>query len=288
METSIILSLITMFLFGIGNAIQKPAVEKVGAVKMLTVRGIVASLVTLVAGIVTFSFFNTDPGVWLFAILLSIVSYLGLYFFNYAFNYAKTGVVIPVASSRIIIITLISIGLLGEVVSTAKLLFMIPIIVGIILVSLNLSEFRQKGFKKGVIFALLAAFFWGITFPFFGKFSVLLGAYIFSFLIEFMNLIISIIQGKIIAREPEILPSKHQLKNNWFLFLLIGLTGSIASICMNIAYSIGNASIISAIVGVSPLISVLVGKFYLKEEMSIQPYVGALVIVIGIIGISLN
>ena len=291
MQTAIALSLITMVLFGTANVLQKIPVNRIGAVKFISSRGLITSLITFFFACINFkTSVILDPITLLLGVLLAAVSYLGLYFFNMGLSKSKAGIVIPISFSRVIFTTLIGILFLGEIVKTARLFWMLPIIAGVILVSLDLKALKVKDeiLRQGIIYSLLAAFFWGITIPLFGLFSNKLGLFTYAFIIEFTVLIISLIQTKISNRKQPLLPTKSELKQSWKVILLVSAAGAFASITMNAAYATGLITIVAAITSISPLVSILIGRLFLHEKMNAQQYFGAVVIIMGVIGISLS
>lgn len=194
---------------------------------------------------------------------------------------------IPITSSRIIIMSIIGIFFLGETTSIGKLLWIIPIIIGILLVSADLKALREPGMKKGIIYALLATLIWGLTMPFFGVFSNKLGVYVYSFVLEFTVCMMSVLQALVTRGIKTVIPPKVELKKSWLIIVVIGVAGAFASIAINAAYATGFVSISAAVLGISPLVSVVIGRIFLHEKMSLQQYIGALIIIIGLIGISI-
>jgi uncharacterized membrane protein len=287
MAAALILSLSSMLLFGVSNGLQKIPTGRIGAVKFITCRGVVISIITFIFAALKFDPKLFDLQTVSLAILLSAVSYLGLYFFSMGLFESKAGIVIPISSSRVVVITIMGIVFLGDIVNIGKLLCIVPIIVGIVLVSLDLKALHGSDLKKGIGYALLAALFWGITFPFFGTFSNKLGVYTFAFILEFTVFVVSMLQSILINKNNQVLPSKNELLVSWKLILLVSVTGAFGSITMNAGYATGLISVVAAVTSITPLISVLIGRIFLREKMTMQQYLGAVVIVVGMLGISL-
>lgn len=286
MLTAIILSLIAMFLFGIANGLQKIPSSRIGAVAFITMKGLVISVVTFTLAVFTFDLSKLDLSALILGITLAAISYFGVYFFSIGIIKSKVGVVIPITSSRIILMSIIGFLFLGETTSFGKLLWIIPIIIGILFVSADLKALREPGMKKGIIYALIATVIWGITMPFFGVFSNKLGVYVYSFVLEFTVCIMSVLQALVGGGIKAVMPPKAELKKSWLIIVVIGVAGAFASIAINAAYATGFVSISAAVLGISPLVSVLIGRIFLHEKMSTQQYIGTLVIIIGLIGIS--
>lgn len=288
MNLYILLALISLLCFGVANVMQKPAIEKLGALKLITFRGYIVSIITFIVAIFLTDFSKISLLNVVHSIVLSIVSYFGLFFFSMGLKYSKPGIVIPISSSRIIFVTIFSFIFFNQQIPLNKYIFIFVILIGIILISINFKDVRTSFNNKGSLYALLAGFFWGITFPFFGPLGNNLGVFLFSFILEFTVMITSIFQNYISNGRKLTLPSIVEIKTNLKLLLVIGVLSALGSITLNTAYGIGEAPIISAISGCSVFVSVTFSRIYLKDKIIPIHYFAALVIVLGIVGISLS
>lgn len=80
MLTAIVFSLISMFLFGIANGLQKIPSSRIGAVAFITLKGLVISVVTFSLAVFTFDLSKLDLTALLSGIGLAAVSYFGVFF----------------------------------------------------------------------------------------------------------------------------------------------------------------------------------------------------------------
>jgi uncharacterized membrane protein len=137
---TIIFAILSSVAFGVANALQKTAIEKSSSIGLLISRGIIISIITGLAAIVVrdakFDF------TWiLLSIICSAISYFGIYFVYKALETEKTGVVLPIALSRAIIISFVSFVFLKEDFSYSQNSDLFSaVILGTILISANFKS----------------------------------------------------------------------------------------------------------------------------------------------------
>ncbi len=285
---AILLSLVPMFAFGVSNAMQKIYVERLGPAKLITFRGLTIVSILLVYWLFNLSSSNYDVPQMLLGAGVVFVSYFGLFFLNKSLQNGKVGLVIPVSSSRVLISAAVGIAILGEKVSGLQLLMVFVIFVGVFAAVINFKDLANSNifsFKSGIPYALLAAFFWGITFPLFGTFSAILGAALFSLLSEFIVTVVSVVQQ--LLQKKSLSLTKKEFKLNWAGLAAIGVLGAFASVFMNTAYATGYYSIVTAVTAASPVVSIIYGIIIFKERLSLQQFIAIVMILIGIVALPL-
>jgi drug/metabolite transporter (DMT)-like permease len=285
MQPAIVIAFGAMILLGINNVLQKKVVEKIGTLRNLTVRGVTVTFLLSLIALPVFQF-RAPWYVYLLSFLFAVLNFLGLFFFIQALKHTKASIVIPVIYSRIIIVTAISYLVLKEDLSIAKLLLMAVILAGVILISIDLKKIARPNLNKGIVFALLAAFMGGITYPFLGMLGNEVGVILFTLMLEMMNFAAAIILIKLRNKKEYIFPANAVLKRSWKLFLGSGIISALATLTLILAFSRGKVNTIYAIIGASPLVSVIIGRVCLKEKLNLQQYLGAGAIILGVVAIS--
>lgn len=288
LTSAILLALVPFFSFGISTGMQKKYVESLGAARLITYRGIILALVLWPLALAINPQENLDWPAVAFAVTVSAISYFGLYFMNKALSVGKVGAVVPVTSGRVLLTTLISVSLLSEHLAPGQLLAIVVIFMGIAASSINLNDFKDSqifNLKSGVPYAVLAALFWGGTFAFFGIPSAKLGAFLFAAILETSVLAVSVVQ--ILLQRNKLTLSRVEWNDNVSGVVIIGMLGVIASAALNLGYATGYVSIVSAISGASPLVSILYSRVVYKEKLKSQQYYAAALIIIGIVALSI-
>ena len=274
METTtlaILYSLVPLFGFGISNAMQKTYAQRLGSAKLITYRGIAISVMLFVILILNLKNSTFDLKYLIIAIIIAAISYFGLYFLNKGLEVGKVGLVVPLSSGRVLITALVGALFLGERLGYVQLLFIILIFLGVVLSSINLTDLRNSqifDIKSGIPYAILVAFFWGVTFPLFGIPVAILGVVFFSFILETTVTTTGIAQ--LIIQKKKISLTAQEFKDNYIGIGIIAILGVLASIFMNLGYGTGHVSIVTAISAASPVVSAIMGVILYKESLNVQ------------------
>lgn len=285
--TAVLISLIPFFAFGLTNALSKKYVNLLGSSQSIIYRN---TIVIILLFITLLGFINESHFILkeiILGVFLSAISYFGLYFFYKGLELGKVGLVAPISHTRVFLASLIGITFLGDSITNLQFISIIIIFIGSALISLNLRSIKSSVIfskKSGLGFALLAALFWGSTFPFFSHFSTVLGAFLFSFILEVTVLAMSLVTT--LKTEGKIKLEPAKIKKYWLGLLIIGALSALASFSMNLAYKTGEISIVSAITSASPMISIIYAGIIFKERLTRQQYIASFLIIIGIIGLS--
>ncbi len=165
----IVAQLISMFSMGLSDALWRKPIGKLVVEEAIIYRTVFSLLFFVV--LLFFDLNKTTEiaqgvlglNIWIFTYLVCCISYFGLFFFNKALKYSSTGLVVIVTTSSYLFGQLAAFILLGESPSEGYILPFALFILSII-VSDYSSIFKFK-LSKGVWFALLASFFWGVTIP---------------------------------------------------------------------------------------------------------------------------
>lgn len=283
---AILISLIPAFGWGIANALQKPIVREIGTTNFIIYRGIILSIIIGLLLIINLSTQVFDLKYLLFGLVITVISYFGLYFLNKGLEKGDVGVVIPISSTRIIISTCVAYLFLNDKVNNYQIAAIFLVFAGIVSASINFKELKNSDILKlssGIPQAFLAAIFWGVGLPLFSIPTNVLGVYLFTFIVELVNLIIAF--GNKVYQEKSFKLIKITKRSTLINILITGILGTLASLFVMVGYSTGKVSIVTTISSSSPLISVLFGVLFLKEKLKTQQYIAGVMIISGVIGI---
>ena len=273
----IIFGIISMFGFGLSNGISKKPIIKIGILQTLVIR--MRFTTFLLFCLLLFSKKTYNLKYMLIALGISAFGYIPLLFFYKALEISKVGVVVPIANSYAMFTILGSAILLGETLNSKFILPFGMIIVGIIILSINIKQFK---FSKGLIYAFFASIFWGIFFVFVSFPVNVLGPVFTSFLMEFMGMIIS--TTHLIIKKQKIEKVSKKTIMEIFLISLFVVT---AAVSYNFGIQYALVSVVVTLSSAAPLVSTLYGRIFLKEKLKFYQYIAILVILTGIIIISI-
>ena len=280
---ALLAALITSVAFGISDSLWKIPLRAFSPENCIFIRNIGT---TLFLGIVAFFtkkviYFEFEDV--LYGIFISCISFFGLYFFGKSQRYSKLSVVAPLLTLISFIIFLVGVFWFGETVNTSKWLCFGLSLVGSFLISFQWGNYQQKdneNNKIGIKYGLLAAIFWGVSYTFFRETTLKLGVANFSFILEATILVMSVLViffNKIFFKKQENLTEnqpKITKQKALFMLLFIAFLGSAGVYCTNLGYQAVPVSSMVFFGIFGNIIPILMGKFFYKEQISRQQYVG--------------
>ena len=277
MEKEIIFAIVSMIFLGLSNSFAKRPSLELGSKRTAFYTRIISSGLLILVAI----FFVSRAELTLKAILISlalgIYGYLPLLFFYKAIKIGRVGIATPIAGTSVIYTVILAVVFLSEKISFLQGLSVLVIVAGVFLLTFKIGKLESK---KVIIYSIIASVLWG-TVSFFMKIT----ADYAGFLIAAAMLEFGVLIGAIIHLKGNIKADK--LKANFKNVFFIGSVVAISTFATMKAYSIGDASIISAIVGAYPLISTLHSQISLGEKISLKEWGIILIIIIGVIGVSI-
>lgn len=311
-----------MICFGFADSLWRGPTQVFGAARTILFRNFFVLSVVLPYYLFTErrSFISTDAVLATFGI--SVLSYLGLYFFAKATKAGLTSVVVPVSSTNTLFTLLLHIIILDNALINGIAGFGIGLTaLGLIMLKVNwrngkldLAILKESGFR----YALLAALFWGVSFGYSWFAVTFVGPALFSLIQEGIILVlaaghsfvllylnstsenrfkrqlglfedqserdIDTEKGQISTR------SKWKLSRQWkqysFVIGLIGFLGAIGSLFNTIALDKASINTVTGIVVIAPVISVFFGQLYYGERLSVQQKIAIFFIISGVFVIS--
>lgn len=286
METSIAIffGFIAMLGFGLGNALAKIPIQKIGSEKTIFYRNVIVSILLFITLLLFGQAAVFSTKYILIALLIAALGYIPLLFFYKALNFGKVGVISPVANSSTIFTIILSIIFFHEKISLGQGFSIAIILLGIVLISLDIKDLKNSQIFKvssGVPYALITSVLWGLVF-FLWKIPVnVLGPILTSFIIEFGTMLCSVVY---------VIYKKHNFQRpdirifKYILFMSLG--GALGSLFYNMGIKKADVSIVAAITFANPLVATLYGKFVFKEKLSKLQYLAILFIVLGVVLVS--
>ena len=189
---SLVLGVLSMLCYGISNVYWKFASNDEDYTYLVIFRGLLASLLLGIFSFLCnhynlkyFTAIESTPSLvdYFLCICLCLICSLGLIFFLSSLRYQQLSVTIPLTAINIFNI-LTTVFVLHE--SGRKIYFVsFPLtVIGVLCIHIFRFNKTSTKWNSGVIYALLASFFWGVTYPFFKYFSNKIGAIPLSFISE--------------------------------------------------------------------------------------------------------
>lgn len=289
-----LLKLLSTFCFGIENCLWKfPLNGNIPFLNSIFIRSLISSILLLLLNFLVLHIFNTEitnklinrnfEGIHLIlSITLSAFSYYGLHFYNLSLKHGTVSTSISLASIKTWLGVGIGIIIFKESFAIQQLVSFIIILTGVFLID-GTNGFQFK-FTKNTSYALLAAFFWGISFALFKYTTKWMGPLFFSLILEgtvcIMAFVISVYYFKTKIKLGSILKANP-------IFLLMGALVVFAVILNNLSYNYLPVSTISLLSNNTQIVALLFSAIVLNERLSLKKYVGIIIIFLAIILVTL-
>jgi len=281
---ALLYSFIALIGWGLGNSIAKKYSHSLGPSRLAVYRNMTTVCITALAVALFWSKTMFDARYIMLGFGLSVLGYTGYFCFLKGLETGNLGLVAPISSSRIVISALVGITFLNDHLSGLQWLFIVIIFLGVALSSVDLKNLKNSAvftLKSGIPFALLNAVIWGVVYPFYSLPSAILGAFLFSFILELTGLVMSLVQTGL--NHKTIRLTRNELKGNIFGLLMVGLAGGMGSVFVNLGYATGHIGIVSAVSSALPLIAVAYGKWVYKEQLNRRQVLAVALMITGIV-----
>lgn len=205
---------------------------------------------------------------------------------NFAFykglEVGKVSIVMPISSCWAIITIFISIIFLGELLTITNTLGAIFVIIGVILVLFKKNNSaKSKNNPKGIFYAIIAAFAFGIDFAIIDLLANEIGWFLPIFFIGIINAFLLLIYASF---------RKNNLSfpRNIFLFvILVGILDTTAYLFYSSSVTMELGAVVAPIAATSPAISILMAKIFFKEKLRLSQKIGIVFVLVGLVLLSL-
>lgn len=220
----------------------------------------------------------------LLMIALCLVSSLGLVFYLLSIQYAPVSISVPLSSVNVFNI-LTAVLILGEVFKPVYFFSFLLAGTGVWLINRR-SNNASSGWNRGAVYAILASFFWGITYALFKFPAMWMGAIPLAFTLESCVLLTAFIWNRWAAPAHYSIfapVTLEQIKHYTVLALLL-LGGTLF---YNLAVQLKDVLLLNLVGNLSLVISVVLGVLWQKEKITTSQLVGLMLILCSLVAVQL-
>jgi len=213
---------------------------------------------------------------------LEVIAYLAFY---KGFEEGQVSLVSPIGSSWPVLTIIFGLVFLKETLLTNQIIAIVLIFFGLILISINIKEIRQRKWviSKGVKEGIIAMVGWGILFFLLTGPSRALGWFLPVLIFRFFTILF-------------LLPFIFRNKNSNEIFprfylaplIIIGLLDVGAFFAYTFGIRGEQVSIVAPIIAAFPLVTVALAKIFLKEKLLLNHILGIISTIVGLILISIK
>lgn len=308
--SGILAAAISMICFGFADSLWKIPSQVFGASRTILFRNFFVLLVVLPYFIISERrSYIAENAIWA-SVGIAILAYFGLYFFAKATRHGLTSVVVPVSSTNTLLTLLLSIFNFDSGMNWISGLGVVAALTGLALLKVNWQngQFKLVVLKEsGIRYALLAAFFWGLSFGYTYYAVTFTGPALFTLILESIILVLALVHSLTyqfnhrdssnpFKRSMGVFEDRkltggawkftHLWKQNWMVLALIGVLGAVGTIFNTIALDKASINTVTGIVVMAPLISVLFGELIYRERLTLQQRAAVGLIIAGVFVIS--
>lgn len=186
LSLSIVCGLAAMLSFGSVDAYMKPLAQRLGAARLIFLRGLVVVVILLIAAAAAGA--RTNDFVALCAtLLLGIAGYIPVLAFTHAVKNCRLGIVAPIAGTAPLFTVVLAWTFLNVPLHFLQGLAIFLVILANLVVSVDFKNWRESTalqLSSGIPFALLASLGWGLFYFFLIPATHVLGPWLSACLTE--------------------------------------------------------------------------------------------------------
>lgn len=257
--------IISTLLFGFLDSLWRPLILENGLGRVLVHRTLLTALFIAVAFLLSQEVFVYNPKMICIAVISGAISFAGLLSLTKAFAREKTSSVVFLNVFTLLVGQITSHFLFGQEIPIARYTLQIAFaVLSIILI----SEGSIK-FSKGILFALIASFSFGIAYPLLGIPISELGS-LQSTMIQELTVLVFILLSFLIVGKVNI---EVKLFCNLKL-LLLSICTTVSLILYFLAYNYLPVYKINLVTNLYPVIALFSAAVLFKERLTVKQYVG--------------
>lgn len=284
----ILFVLIGALCFAVSNSYWKKVTQTIPFQIGMFYRGIFASTIFFILyfGFREHSFFKgwtihtLSMGTpFLLTIALSIFNIFGLVFFLKGIQKAPVSIVVPVSAIKLFTI-LTAVFIVGEIWKANYLYAFIFSTTGLLLLYFQAKEQSSLSEQKnGMLYGLVASFFWGSSYALYTYPISWWGPLGFSLVIETTAMLfglVLVIRDGLLKNLSNYISTKHI-----FTYLKLGVLLVAGGLAINISYQYLPIMVINILIISSQILSVLIGYIFFKERLNPKQWLAIALIIIS-------
>lgn len=275
------LGVAAMAAFGLQDFLMAKSSKVIGIFKTSLGFNFVSLILLLILSIFLFGYNGMSLLTFAILIFTAFLATSSILTFTRGLEIGNVSVVATIASAWGAITAILSVIFFGEVISHLQILYVILIVVGTVLTSLDIrSVLRSKKSRfvmAGTEYAILTLFIWGLFFFLLSYLTTKLNWFVVSLFITILTTVLLAIYCT--SAKIKAIPEKRSVP----LIILIGIIATISIISYNLGVTYGYTAIVAPVSSASPIITVSLALVILKEKLQLDQKIGIILVIAGII-----
>lgn len=207
---------------------------------------------------------------------------IGYLFFYKGFEIGNVSVISVTSNLNVVISIVLAYIFLGQRLVGLQIPAIILVIRGIMLVSINFDDLRNKSFSllAGVKETLVAAVAFGIFWNLSQVLSESIGWISLTFFVKVISITLMILLSFVDKKEKLF---ERNVKKYMLTIVVVGLLEAFAVASVNFGLTVGDLIIIDPIAAALSVVTISMAVVFLKEKISKTQTIGILMTVVGIV-----
>ena len=285
-DISIAAGLSAAFCWGTADYLSRGQSEKIGYYRTVVYSHII-TLVVLIALVPILSpNLQVSPSPVLVLVVAGILNFIAFNFLYRAYHRGIVSLVAPVAYTYPAITTVLSIVILGAILSSAKILAIVGIILGVILLSTRFSELRAfvhgsgaPNLTSGIGSAVGASFLFGVVYIAIGYAAPSVGVVVPALVLRAVAITAGFLLAPLLHQQ--VGPSRLTFSSMIFVMGILEAAGFI-SFTYGISTTGSSLPVVAALSSMGGAVAASYGLVFLRERLEPNQIVGVLFSLIGV------
>ncbi len=280
----VLCGVVALFFFAFSDFYLAKSSRRIGSFRAVLWFNVLILCVLLVLGLCFFRLQEISTTTAEIAIVIGVTGIIGYLSFARGLEVGIVSIVSTIGSAWAPIAVILGVLLLSESLTLLEISAICLIIVGTVAISLNVKEITRKGLKRlrrGIAYALVALFCWGIYF----------------FLLKILVDRIGWFPATLFVMPPAVafvilygLATKQPMKIGKLdlpFIIIVAVASLTATVAYNVGVSYSYVAIVAPLTGASPAVLVMLALVFLKEKVTTNQKIGIISIILGIIFMAL-
>ncbi|MFH0864097.1 MAG: DMT family transporter [Candidatus Gottesmanbacteria bacterium] len=284
-QIGIIAGLVCMLSWGTADFFAVIASRKIGHLKTLFWVYSIAVILGLIYSLFNPQNLNISINGLIILILVGFLQATALMFFYKGLEIGTVSVVSPIASSYSLIVVLLGLLILKEQLNLTQIISISLIIVGVPLVSINISEIKKIGnkiFKKGTKESFIAMISWGFSYFFLAP-VIKENSWFWATIISMIFIILFLFIYGIVFK----INFFKDIQNAIFPIFSDGLCTIVGYLAYSYGVLYSLVSLVTPISTIFPVVTIILAIIFFKEKLFWNQVFGIACIIGGLVLLSI-
>ncbi len=284
LTTGILFGIIAMLSWGVADFFAAKAVRKSGVFRALLWSLIIGLIITLPIFLIFFEFPTITFSTMVIILITAFLGIISLLAFYKGLQVGNVSIVSPISASSVVVTVILSLIILKEKLTSLQAIAISLIIIGAVLTAFkfhDLIKLRLKNIAKGVEYAIIPFFAWGIIYILLDTLISRLGWFLPVFLLVTVEILFLLIYSGATKKDISF------PKNVALFVILMGLLEITGFLFIGSALNSEYTTIVAPISAAFPVITIILARIFFKEILELNQKIGIVSVLTGLVLLSI-